>query len=96
MKNPVICEDGFSYEKSAIEKWFKTGSDRSPMTNKRLDSLKLIPNHTLRKLIEDWKKKNEALISKNKRKRVAAAARFMPLMQQQRYAKRRCRLHRRH
>ena len=50
MKNPVICEDGFSYEKSAIEKWFKTGSDRSPMTNKRLDSLKLIPNHTLRKL----------------------------------------------
>eukprot|EP00938_MAST-03A_sp_MAST-3A-sp1_P005770 g5770.t1 len=92
MKNPVICEDGFSYEKSAIEKWFKTGSDRSPMTNKRPDSLKLIPNHTLRKLIEDWKKKNEALISKNKRKRVAAAARFMPLMQQQRYAKRRRRL----
>ena len=75
MKNPVICEDGFSYERNAIDKWFKTGSDRSPMTNKRLDSLKLIPNHTLRKLMEDWKKKNAVEVNTRKRATISTIQR---------------------
>jgi Mg-chelatase subunit ChlD len=60
MKNPVISEDGFSYELTAIEKWFRTGSNRSPMTNKKLNSTNLIANHSLRKLIEDWRKKERS------------------------------------
>jgi hypothetical protein len=31
-KDPVMAEDGFIYERSFIETWFKTGSTKSPKT----------------------------------------------------------------
>lgn len=31
-KDPVMAEDGFIYERSFIEKWFNTGSTKSPKT----------------------------------------------------------------
>jgi hypothetical protein len=34
MTDPVICEDGFTYDRSSIEKWF-VEHDTSPMTNLR-------------------------------------------------------------
>jgi hypothetical protein len=33
MTDPVLCEDGFSYERSAIETWFSKDKRTSPMTN---------------------------------------------------------------
>lgn len=33
MSDPVICEDGFSYERSAITAWFSRDKKTSPMTN---------------------------------------------------------------
>ena len=51
MEDPVICSDGHTYERVAIEQWLRTNS-RSPMTNQHLPSRLLIPNHALRQAIE--------------------------------------------
>ncbi|KAL8472240.1 hypothetical protein ACS0TY_029451 [Phlomoides rotata] len=63
MHNPHIAADGFSYELEAIDEWLKTGQGTSPMTNLRLKHQILIPNHTLRSLIEDWKNKRSAILT---------------------------------
>lgn len=54
MKDPVICSDGHTYERSAISKWLKK-HNTSPVTNKPLKSVNLIPNRALKKVIEEWK-----------------------------------------
>lgn len=46
-QEPVIAEDGFTYEKSAILDWFK-GHDTSPVTRKQIGK-NLIDNQWLRK-----------------------------------------------
>eukprot|EP01052_Picozoa_sp_SAG31_P000800 SAG31_NODE_23_length_33717_cov_17.863585_20_plen_455_part_00 len=51
MIDPVICGDGHSYERDAIELWFRR-SNRSPRTGMPLQSIDLIPNHSLRGSIE--------------------------------------------
>ena len=51
MEDPVICADGFSYERSAITHWLET-STVSPMTGADLANTNLTTNHTLRGLIE--------------------------------------------
>lgn len=51
MVDPVICCDGHTYERVAIEMWLRNNS-RSPKTNQPLASRELIPNHALRSSIE--------------------------------------------
>jgi len=51
MEDPVICADGHTYERYAIEMWLRTHS-RSPKTNQPLSSRQLIPNHAMRNTIE--------------------------------------------
>jgi len=51
MTDPVICSDGHTYERYAIEEWLRSSS-RSPKTNQRLASRELIPNHAMRNTIE--------------------------------------------
>ena len=53
MTDPVICADGHSYERKAIEDWL-AGSDRSPMTNETLQHTTLVANHALRSAINDF------------------------------------------
>jgi hypothetical protein len=53
MEFPVIAADGHSYEKSAIEKWFKTKAS-SPKTGLPLDSTTLLPNYNLQTQIKEW------------------------------------------
>ena len=50
MRDPVICADGHSYERGAIEAWLKRHST-SPTTNAKLDHKRLVPNHALRSII---------------------------------------------
>ncbi len=50
MQDPVIAADGISYERSAIEDWFRDHK-KSPMTNLDLQNKNLISNITLRNLI---------------------------------------------
>ena len=54
MKDPVIAQDGYCYERSAIEKWFSSGHLTSPMTNLPIASASLYPNTPLLNNIEDW------------------------------------------
>ncbi|KAK7242761.1 sacsin [Aureococcus anophagefferens] len=53
MVDPVIAADGFSYERSAIERWFRA-KRTSPQTNAPLASTALVPNIALRGLIEGF------------------------------------------
>ena len=57
MVDPVLAVDGMTYERSAIEQWFavnRGGSVKSPVTNQRLKNRNLVPNISLRKLIQDY------------------------------------------
>lgn len=48
MMDPVSCADGYSYERRAIESWFRSGKFTSPMTNESLSSITLVPNIILK------------------------------------------------
>jgi hypothetical protein len=60
MNDPVICSDGQTYERSAIQPWFDRGNNTSPITNVPLASRNLIPNIALRQAIHAYKKLVEA------------------------------------
>lgn len=53
MTDPAIADDGFSYERTSIEKWFKT-SNMSPITGLLLSTTKLISNRALKNTIEQF------------------------------------------
>ncbi len=54
--DPVVSNDGHTYSRSVIEHWFSL-QQTSPMTNERSDNTQVLPNHTLRKAIEEWRGK---------------------------------------
>ncbi|MBP9752782.1 MAG: hypothetical protein KBD31_03115 [Proteobacteria bacterium] len=53
MRDPVVASDGHTYEKHAIEQHFGIRAT-SPSTGLAI-SKNLIPNHALKKMIEEWK-----------------------------------------
>lgn len=53
MVDPVVAEDGHSYERSAISQWFSKGKKSSPLTNLPIGE-KLVKNETLRMMIENF------------------------------------------
>ena len=55
LADPVVCVDGHSYSRAAIEDWFQRGHRTSPITNLPLYSTVLTPNHELRAAIEEWR-----------------------------------------
>jgi mitogen-activated protein kinase kinase kinase len=59
--DPVVARDGHTYSRAAIERHF-TVRQTSPMTNERLESTQLLPNHTLRKSIEEWRGKQPMVV----------------------------------
>ena len=54
IEDPVITCDGYSYERNAIIQWF-THSHTNPLTNVPLLNINLIPNHSLKGAITDFK-----------------------------------------
>jgi hypothetical protein len=54
MEDPVILEDGHTYERKAIEAWLRR-KQTSPLSNQFLRSPTLTPNFALRSAIERWK-----------------------------------------
>ncbi len=54
MNNPVILSDGLSYERNHAESWLN-GHDTSPTTRKLLPNKDIIPNHTLKAAIDQYK-----------------------------------------
>ena len=68
MKLPVIAADGNSYERTAIEKWFRDGKLTSPITNLLMSHQELIPNRALLSSIDEF------IASPSARAAAAAAA----------------------
>lgn len=54
MVDPVLTQDGFTYERTSIETWLRS-HHKSPMTNLPLASTVLIANIALRQAIEEFK-----------------------------------------
>ena len=52
MTDPVCTSDGFTYDRRAITEWLRT-KDTSPSTGAKLESKRLIPNITVRCLLQD-------------------------------------------
>ncbi|XP_073140116.1 U-box domain-containing protein 44-like [Henckelia pumila] len=66
MRNPVTLENGQTFEREAIEKWFtecKISGRRPvcPLTLRELRSTELNPSIALRNTIEEWNARNEAV-----------------------------------
>lgn len=57
MTDPVMTCDGFTYERSAITEWFQRnrGNPTSPITGERLENTTLVPNHSLRRAIDQYR-----------------------------------------
>ncbi|KAK9706580.1 hypothetical protein RND81_07G136500 [Saponaria officinalis] len=60
MKDPVTLSTGITYDRENIEKWIESGNITCPMTNQVLRTLEPIPNHTIRRMIQDWCVENRA------------------------------------
>ncbi|XVE94393.1 hypothetical protein REPUB_Repub02eG0004800 [Reevesia pubescens] len=65
MRDPVTLENGQTFEREAIEKWFKECRESGrklacPLTLKELKSTDLNPSIALRNTIEEWATRNEA------------------------------------
>ncbi|KAG0549874.1 hypothetical protein BDA96_01G292000 [Sorghum bicolor] len=55
MQDPVAAPTGITYDRAAIETWLFSGGQRTcPVTHGDLSAGDLVPNHTLRRLIQDW------------------------------------------
>ena len=54
MGDPVVANDGHSYERAAIATWLET-HDSSPQTREPMGSSALVPNHALRGQIAEWR-----------------------------------------
>lgn len=59
MKDPVTLSTGITYDRESIEKWFEDGNYTCPVTNQIVANFDLIPNHTLRIMIQQWCVENQ-------------------------------------
>ncbi|CAA2969077.1 U-box domain-containing 26-like [Olea europaea subsp. europaea] len=53
-RDPVTLCTGQTYDRSSIEKWLAAGNLTCPVTMQKLHDPSIIPNHTLRHLIDQW------------------------------------------
>ncbi|KAF3440603.1 hypothetical protein FNV43_RR18887 [Rhamnella rubrinervis] len=53
-RDPVTLCTGQTYDRSGIETWLAAGNLTCPVTMQRLHDPTIVPNHTLRHLIDEW------------------------------------------
>jgi len=53
MVDPVMLDDGNSYDRYAIRKWIDSGNTKSPVDGKNI-SANLIPNNSVKKMINSY------------------------------------------
>ena len=51
MRDPVVASDGFTYDRVNIQKWMTECKTKSPMTNTPFSRLILLPNTTLKSIL---------------------------------------------
>lgn len=54
LTDPVTLSTGQTYDRSSIEKWLNLGNQTCPVTMQKLHDPSMVPNHTLRHLIDQW------------------------------------------
>ncbi|KAK4353510.1 hypothetical protein RND71_029028 [Anisodus tanguticus] len=54
LKDPVTLCTGQTYDRSNIEKWLSSGNSTCPVTMQKLNDSSIVPNTTLRHLIDRW------------------------------------------
>ncbi|KAH0681822.1 hypothetical protein KY289_019574 [Solanum tuberosum] len=54
MKDPVTLSTGITYDRVSIETWIENGNQTCPITKNVVKTLEPIPNHTMRKMIQEW------------------------------------------
>jgi hypothetical protein len=54
MRDPVTLCTGITYDRQNIETWLDAGNNVCPITNQALENQEMIPNHTVRRVIQDW------------------------------------------
>ncbi|KAK6924223.1 U-box domain [Dillenia turbinata] len=54
MKSPVSLCTGVTYDRSSIQKWLDNGNNTCPATMQVLQNKDIVPNHTLKRLIQIW------------------------------------------
>ncbi|XP_020216712.1 U-box domain-containing protein 21 [Cajanus cajan] len=54
MTDPVTLSTGITYDRLSIEKWIEGGNRTCPVTNQVLTTFDIIPNHVIRRMIQDW------------------------------------------
>ncbi|XP_073015992.1 LOW QUALITY PROTEIN: U-box domain-containing protein 3-like [Primulina eburnea] len=65
MSDPVIVSSGQTYDRVAIQKWLDHGLVTCPKTRHKLSHNSLIPNYTVKALIENWCRENKVKLSRN-------------------------------
>ena len=63
MADPVVASDGHSYERAAIQDVLGSANKKSPLTREVLTRT-LVPNHALRRRIEEHETELDALVEK--------------------------------
>ncbi|XP_042001528.1 U-box domain-containing protein 26-like [Salvia splendens] len=53
-EDPVTLWTGQTYDRSCIERWLAAGNSTCPVTMQKLVDSSMVPNHTLRHLIQEW------------------------------------------
>ncbi|KAF8718498.1 hypothetical protein HU200_025269 [Digitaria exilis] len=54
MRDPVTAPTGITYDRESIEAWLDRGHPTCPVTHAPLRHEDLVPNHAIRRVIQDW------------------------------------------
>ncbi|KAH0762631.1 hypothetical protein KY290_018704 [Solanum tuberosum] len=68
MTDPVTVSTGQTYDRASIQKWLKSGNLLCPKTGETLKSTELVPNSSLRNLIQQFCADNGISIAKSRKK----------------------------
>ena len=58
MEEPVMISSGFTYEKSEIQKHFKTNGNFDPLNREKVDPNNLITNYSIKHATEEFLRSN--------------------------------------
>ncbi|KAJ8553794.1 hypothetical protein K7X08_024472 [Anisodus acutangulus] len=78
MTDPVTVSTGQTYDRASIQKWLTSGNLLCPKTGEILQSTELVPNSTLRKLIQQFCFDNGISIAKSRKKNCDISRTILP------------------
>ncbi|MCD7460503.1 hypothetical protein HAX54_043651 [Datura stramonium] len=68
MTDPVTVSTGQTYDRASIQKWLKSGNLLCPKTGEKLQTTELVPNFSLRNLIQQFCADNGISLAKYRKK----------------------------